>query len=263
MDINKLKHQLNGLNRTNWNTKDNNQKRKVLSDKYKSVGKELPKYLKEGNITENKLNKALKSLNTFYNRAINTEKNNISIGLSQPKYYKDFVNKRSEQIELIKKELSSYPKEIQQAYFDPKATIGVSRLDIQKEQMEIPSLRDIKEQAKGMGLKAKEVTKSILKDFLTLADKQQRINNLLNDIMELHGLSLDKNDMKHLDSLVKNVGYLESDILINVLNTRIEKAYYEIYKNSFNLENSDDLFNDFYTLISRYDKRTFKNIRVK
>ena len=103
MDINKLKHQLNGLNRTNWNTKETNQRKRILKEKYKAIGKELPKYLNNGNITDNKLNKALKSLNTFYNRAINTEKNNISTSLSQPKYYKDFVKQRQEQINDIKK----------------------------------------------------------------------------------------------------------------------------------------------------------------
>jgi len=263
MDISKLKSQLNGLNRTKWNTKETNQRKRILKEKYKAIGKELPKYLNNGNITDNKLNKALKSLNTFYNRAINTEKNNISTSLSQPKYYKDFVKQRQEQINDIKKELSSYPIDIQKAYVDNNLEIGVSRIDIKKESLDIPSLKELKDQAKGMSKKVTQVTKDILESYKSKSQKEKIIKELLNGIMETEGIGLLKDDMKQLDYLIKNVGYLESDILIDVLNTRIERAYYEIYKDSKNLNDPDSLFADLYQLLSRYDRRTYKNIRVK
>ena len=58
--------QQKGLNRTNWNNKNEYQKRQALKKHYSNQGKDLPKYLQKGHITDKKLNQALNSLNHLH-----------------------------------------------------------------------------------------------------------------------------------------------------------------------------------------------------
>lgn len=69
-----LKQKQNGLNRTKWENKTDNQKRKLLDKHYNNLGKNKPKYL-EGHITNSQLNRALNTLQNEYNRQIKKEGN--------------------------------------------------------------------------------------------------------------------------------------------------------------------------------------------
>lgn len=157
-----------GFKRTNFNNKSDTQRRRSLEKHFNAIGKQLPKYLQKGKITDSKLNKAITSLDKGYQRRIEKEK--------------------SVQLQYMKT-VAQYNKTVSRANKGfIKTSTKLESQYLQGKEIFIPNLRS-------QGFQGDKLTFRPIgeENFKQLEDMQNRINTIKAQRKKL--LDIDKSDL--------------------------------------------------------------------
>ena len=72
--------------------------------------------------------------------------------------------------------------------------------------------------------------------------------------MELQGFSLTESNKKKILNRLKKIDWLGSQKLMATFNSRLEKKFYEIYKDGLSQENNEDLLQSIFNDINKASK---------
>ena len=102
----------------------------------------------------------------------------------------------------------------------------------------------------------KNEIKAIKEDIKNLnsADNTNYIFNQLKEFMELQGFSLTESNKKKILNRLKKIDWLGSQKLMATFNSKLEKKFYEIYKDGLSQENNDDLLQSIFNDINKASK---------
>ena len=89
---------------------------------------------------------------------------------------------------------------------------------------------------------------------LNSADNTNYIFNQLKEFMELQGFSLTESNKKKILNRLKKIDWLGSQKLMATFNSKLEKKFYEIYKDGLSQENNDDLLQSIFNDINKASK---------
>lgn len=247
-----LKSQLNGLNRRRFDNKTERNNRKYLIDKYNLIGKEAPKYILEGKLTETKINRALKTLTIGINKAITREQKIFKGGVNN--LYKEYSNNYNKSLSELKKEIRFYDADIQNAILSGKKRLIYSDTIIDNIFSTKYSKNDIINNARKIGMTPQNYIKELMKNnqLLNRAEQDKRILNIVKEIAKGFGYAPNKKDIDDIKYNLKHVGLLEKQVLIDRLSKKAERAVYIQYKEQYNINDFTSLSDIINTDISDY-----------
>ena len=221
------------IKRINLDTKSKKQAENVIIQQYEKVGRKLPTKLSTGTATKSDMKRYKQTLiNTLDRRIAKDELKTNSIQ-SNLRILNDLQSKRER---IIDSKLNGYDNDFKKGFKSGKVavlgrgitfSIHTTRSYTESQILKLAKNNKIKP------LKAiKNEIKAIKEDIKNLnsADNTNYIFNQLKEFMELQGFSLTESNKKKILNRFKKIDWLESQKLMATVNSKLEKKFYEIYK---------------------------------
>ena len=245
------------IKRINLDTKSKKQAENVLIQQYEKVGRKLPSKLLTGTATKSDMKRYKQTLiNTLDRRIAKDELKSNSIQ-SNLRILNDLQSKRER---VIDSKLNGYDEDFKKGFKSGKVAVLGRGITFSIHTTRNYTENQILKLAKNNKIKPlkaiKNEIKAIKEDIKNLnsADNTNYIFNQLKEFMELQGFSLTESNKKKILNRLKKIDWLGSQKLMATFNSKLEKKFYEIYKDGLAQENNDDLLQSIFNDINKASK---------
>lgn len=245
------KQHLASVNRIKLENKSIRQAQKLITKQYQMLGRKLPQKLANETATFKDMERYMRTIRNTLDRRINKDIEKKDIVLQKLNKLNRLNRQRKNAMTGL---LSGYEDGLVDAYTQGKliaigkditismpSTNEVSRERIEKlaELNKVESVSDFLDmRIKAMNEDLKEIKSHKNRDYSFMADD-------IKNIFESHGYIMTEQNMLDLKRRMKNMDFISAVKFQKIMNVKLENRFYEIYKDSLDMNDNDRLIEEF------------------